>query len=136
MTDLRNPHSGDILFARDELKCPVTGEVKLEPSFAHVLVEVRLKFGVAMSVTSCCRSKAYNEQIGGHPNSLHVWDEPHHAVGGTCAIDIAIPNSSYRYGLLRAAQWWGMSVGIGSSFVHLDYRRAAGLEAAAFVYGR
>lgn len=136
MTDLIHPQTGKILFSRDELKCPATGEVRLDSAFAEALIILRVEYGVPMRVTSCCRSAAYNRQIRGHPRSLHVWNEPYHPVTGTCAIDIAMSSGLMRRKLVRIAIEQGWAIGVGTNFLHLDFRRAAGLSPVLYGYGR
>ena len=127
---------GRILFSHDELKCPAAGEVRLDSTFAKALADLRVAFDRPMTPTSCCRSTVYNRQIRGHPRSLHVFDAPHHAVGGTCAIDIAATDGIYRRELVALAVDAGWSVGVATNFVHLDWRQAAGLAPVLYGYGR
>lgn len=74
--NLTDPTTGKLFFSRNELQDPDTHEVHLAPGFGDKVVELRLTYGRPMIVNSCCRSHQYNQQIGGHHRSLHVWDEP------------------------------------------------------------
>ena len=121
MTNLTSDN-GAVLFAHDELASPDTGKVGLAAGFAGRLKDLRQAFGEPMVVTSACRSRVYNEQIGGHPRSLHVYDQPHHDVSGCAAIDVLTTDSTYRARLVATALDFGWSVGIGDGFVHLDRR--------------
>jgi len=132
---LTDPGTGAVLFTRAELACRRRGGLRLAPGFAEALVALRLAFGRPMRVTSCCRSAAHNRAIGGHPRSLHVFDEPAHETGGTVAIDIAIPDGGYARALAGAALERGWSVGVARGFLHLDRRDLAGLAPALFGYG-
>ena len=132
---IRHPVEPDrVLFNHDELKCPETGAVRLAEGFSTDLARLRVAFGRAMGVNSCCRSKAYNASIGGHARSLHVYDQPHHELIGAAAIDIAAPDTFYMRELLVHALRLGWSVGVGKRFVHLDRRDLAGLLPGAFGY--
>lgn len=129
--------NGDVLFTHDELSCNRTQRVRLATGFADKLRELRLAWGRPMSVNSCCRSQAYNSDIGGAVDSFHVYDFPGHGLDGTCAIDIAIPDAVTAMELIALAIPLGWSVGLPSPrkrFVHLDQRRLAGLKPAAFGY--
>jgi hypothetical protein len=81
-----------------------------------------------MIVNSCCRSAGYNEQVGGHAKSLHVYDEPYHPTGGSCAIDIRTSHLTkekaelYRRLLKELAWESGWSIGLYTNFIHLDRR--------------
>ncbi len=133
--DLRDPDTGRVLFSHDELACPLTGIVRLQPRFDASLIKLRLAFGEPMVVTSCCRSAAYNRMIrDAHPRSLHVYDAGHHGAEGTLAIDIARPDSGYTWKLMRAAVELRWSVGMAKTFIHLDRRDMVGLHPAGFGY--
>ncbi len=121
MTDITDG-GGTVLFAHKELACPETGEVILAPGFADALRDLRKKYGHPMIVMSCCRTASYNEEIGGHPRSLHVYDQPHHPTGGTAAIDVQRPEGPRLHRLIELATAHGWAIGIASKFVHLDRR--------------
>ena len=123
-----------ILFSDAELACPETGMVVLADGFEYSLTTLREDFGRPMKVNSCCRSAAHNKKIGGHPHSLHVWDENYYGLDGTAAIDIATPNVSYAKDLLLMALERGWSVGVGKGFLHLDRRDYAKLPQGIFGY--
>lgn len=125
---------GRVLFTFNELKCQGTSVVRLARGFARALIELRQDLGLPMRVNSCCRSRDHNRVVGGHPNSLHVYDHPHHPTGGTCAIDIHCPDNEYAWKLARLAMERGWSVGRGKTFVHLDRRRDFGLTDGFFTY--
>jgi len=96
---------------------------------------LRLSFGRPMIVTSCCRSAAYNAEIGGHARSLHVYDHPAHPTGGTCAIDVRQGDGIYNAELIARALEAGWSVGMKTRvFFHLDRRRYVGLPRVLFGY--
>lgn len=134
MTDIHGP-GGELLFRHAELACRATGVVQLAPAFDSRLVELRLKYGRPMVVTSCCRSASHNERVGGHPHSLHVFDRPFHATGGTAAIDIKAASAEEAMALIETAIPLGWSVGLPKhGFVHLDRRVDFGMPRGAFGY--
>ena len=118
-TDLLNAKP---YFTHAELACKKTGKAVFAPGFLEKLVMLRRDYGKAMTVNSCCRSAAYNAEIGGSPRSFHVYDTPAWNTGGTCAIDIACTESAEALKLLRLAIDRGWSVGVAKTFLHLDRR--------------
>jgi hypothetical protein len=133
---LRAP-DGRVLFTPAELACRASGGLRLAPGFGDLLVILRLAYGQPMRVTSCCRSAAHNKAVGGDPRSFHVFDDPAHPTGGTCAIDIAAADAAIAHDLVAAAMRLGWSVGVprqGVRFIHLDRRDLAGLPPAVFGY--
>jgi len=139
-------------FTADELRCRGTGELRLAPGFGQALQGLRdalqlewVREGLdtedanraaAMIVTSCCRAPDHNENVGGHPRSLHL-TEGGHETGGACAVDIQAPedNVEYRSRLIAVAKGRGWSVGHHPDFLHLDLRTAyAGLPRVDFDY--
>jgi len=133
---ISRPDGPGILFTDAELACKGTGVVKLAPGFPELLAMLRMRWGRPMVVTSCCRSAAYNAKVGGHPNSLHVYDNPVHPTGGTCAIDIAVADVVEARALGKLALDEGWSVGVPKGrFLHFDRRDLAGLPPGLFGYG-
>ena len=105
--------------------------------FLGELQNLRTRFGRPMEPTSACRSKEHNENVGGHPRSLHVCDDPHYeGQDGCIAIDIEIQNGGYRGDLVSIAWSLGWSVGWGGKkgFVHLDRRDFLGMKPTTFDY--
>ena len=134
--DILNPDYPDqVLFSHDELKCKLTGEVKLAPRFEGELLTLRRVFARPMIVTSCCRSWQHNKNEGGHEHSLHVYDKPHHPTGGTVAIDIRCPDGVYMLELIGIARSLGWSIGVARWGLHLDRRDLIGFPQVAFGYG-
>lgn len=128
--------NGKTYFTENELKCKGSGGIRLAPGFGEKLLDLRIAFDGPMIVTSCCRSKKYNAEVGGSRGSYHVYDEPFHDTGGTCAIDIATSDSRYRARLIGLALSMGWSVGVNRTFVHLDRRIDYGIskENLLFLY--
>ena len=125
----------EVLFHRQELACKRTDVVRLHPGFSEALARLRMSFGQPMRVNSCCRSAEYNEEIGGHERSLHVYDESFHAAFGTLAIDIQRKHGLYAHQLIRLALDMGWSVGVARTFIHLDRRDMVHLRPSVFGYG-
>ena len=122
---------GVTYFSESELACKATKKVRLASGFADYLMALRLDFGEPMMVTSCCRSKEHNHRIGGHPRSLHVYDEPARNIDGTCAIDVRVFNPGK---LVHNAWELGWSIGVNRGFIHLDRRDLVGLDQKLFGY--
>jgi len=115
--------NGNILFSPDELYCKGSGDGVLADGFAENLKRLRLSYEKPMFVTSCCRSKKHNNDIGGNPRSFHIYDDPYYPTGGTCAIDIKRPaDGALLHRLISLATGQGWSIGIADNFVHLDRR--------------
>ncbi|MBX3488853.1 hypothetical protein [Parvibaculum sp.] len=138
MSDLVNgltAPDGRVLFTRSELACRGTGMLRLAPGFGDHLIALRLAFGQPMTPTSCCRAKSHNDKpareggAGGHPQSLHVCDQPFHPTGGCAAIDIAMRDGVYALKLVGTAERLGWAVGINfaRNFIHLDRRADFGI---------
>lgn len=135
MTDVLRLDGPGILFTHAELADRQSGEVRLATGFAQHLAALRMTWGKPMAVTSCCRSFARNAAIGGHPNSLHVYDRPNHGLDGTAAIDIAMTDGHEARDLVALAIKQGWSVGVPKArFIHLDRRDLANLPPAIFGY--
>lgn len=134
--DILRPDGPDILFRHEELQCRHTGQVVLAPGFAKKLALLRMTYARPLTVTSCCRSAAHNEAVGGHPRSLHVYDNPAHPTGGTAAIDLAVRDAAEAMAIAEVAIPYGWSVGVPKGgFIHLDLRTLFGMPKGMFGYG-
>jgi hypothetical protein len=126
-------------FTYDEMACDHCGGAKLHPGFGEELDALREEFNRPMAVTSFCRCKVHNTNIGGHPESLHIFDLPAHALKGqkgTLAVDIATPDGEYRGALFALAWRRGWSIGWNAKkrFLHLDRRDFIGMPQTSFDY--
>lgn len=108
---------GRPLFTIEELACRHCGELKLADGFATALKILRTAYGKPMKVMSCCRCPEHNTSIGGHPRSMHLMREGR--TQGSCAIDVAVTSPAT---LVRFALGLGWSVGVATTFIHLDRR--------------
>jgi hypothetical protein len=129
------PKIGDY-FSAAEMGCRHCGLVQFAPGFTTLLLALRLELNEPMNLNSACRCKAHNTSVGGHPRSLHVADDPSHATGGCCAVDVGTRDGAYRARLIGAALGLGWSVGVNATFVHLDRGADYGarLEPQVFLY--
>lgn len=126
---------GKILFSDKELACRHCGKLVLAPGFAEKLKELRLEFGLPMTLSSCCRCSEHNRQEGGNAGSFHLTENIKWKVPGTCAIDVVRRGAEYDRKLLSTALTLGWSIGIAKAFIHLDRRSDyTGLKAALFTY--
>ena len=86
---------------------------KMDPIFLQKLDDLREKINSPMVITSSFRTEAYNKKIKGAKLSMHLYGR---------AVDISCQNSHYRALVLKEALNMGLSVGVGSNFLHLDDR--------------
>jgi len=124
-------------FTDKELAAKDTGIVKLAEGFGERIDALRSAWGSPLIVNSCCRTKAHNDEIGGSPKSLHVYDFPYHPTGGTCAIDFRkFDDPAVEEKFKALAMHMGFSVGDEAGCVHVDDRtRVLGLEQKRFTWG-
>lgn len=126
---------GDVLFSHNELSCNRTQRVRLATGFADKLRDLRLAWGREMGVNSCCRSRDYNTDVGGAPDSYHIYDDPSHGLDGCAAIDIRVMSGVEGRALAVLALGMGWSVGVPKrGFLHLDRRDLAGQAPVVFGY--
>lgn len=118
---IEHPMTGAVLFTHEELASD-DETVRLAPGFQNALLDLRLTFGRPMRVNSCCRTPEHNKRVGGASSSFHLTSGNPLCLQGTCAIDIVVPDGSYRYLLLNKAIQAGWSVGVYKTFLHLDRR--------------
>ena len=121
---------GKILFSDKELACRHCGKLVLAPGFAEKLKELRLEFGLPMTLSSCCRCSEHNRQEGGNAGSFHLTENIKWK-----AIDVVRRGAEYDRKLLSTALKLGWSIGIAKAFIHLDRRSDyTDLKAALFTY--
>ena len=58
-------------------------------------------------------------RIVGKTKEVRIIDNPKYNTD-TCAVDIHIPNSGYRCDLIKISVNEGWTIGIASTYVHLD----------------
>jgi hypothetical protein len=128
---IEHPTTKQVLFSRGELASD-DGTVRLAPGFQAALRDLRLDFGRPMRVNSCCRTPEHNKRVGGASSSFHLTEGNPLCEGGTCAIDIAVPDGGYRHKLMTVALAAGWSVGNYKTFIHLDRRTDYGQTPVAW----
>ena len=130
-------HEGLPFFNADELACKGTGVIKLNIEFASMLPALRCLWNKPLVLNSVCRTPKHNKSVGGHPNSMHLTDNPTHKLEGTAAADVRWYDwdKEDRLAFAKLAYSLGFSVGLHESFCHIDWRSAAGLPQACFLYG-
>lgn len=121
MSDMYSKH-----FSKKELACPTTDEIKLQVGFIDHLELLRTRYGHPMQITSACRTREHNAWLKsrGYPasdNSFHLIRNPKYGTD-TCAVDVAMPESSLRAKLIHEALSLGWTVGIAKTFLHFDKR--------------
>jgi hypothetical protein len=124
-------------FSQWEMQCTGTGVIKADRRFVDWLLESRDGYGRPMPANSICRTPTYNRIKRGHPNSLHLTENPKHATHGSMAIDIGWRHLN-RAGQLELARYlWsrGASLGLHNGFLHADLRVLLGLPQIIFIYG-
>lgn len=136
LDQISDPRTGKVLFARHELACKGSNQVRLDARFADALAILRLTFNKPMTVNSCCRTWHHNQKEGGSPGSFHVCDMPSRdGQGGAMAIDIGSRDAAYNAQLVGLALSLNWSVGVAQWGIHLDYRTALGMPQVVFGYG-
>lgn len=105
-------------FTDKELMCKCgCGTLNVNPVFLEALELTRSEYGKPMMVTSGARCKAHNKKVGGAANSYHIGEGKE-----CCAVDVKRPNETDTWKLIFCAMKHGLSVRVGSNFVHLDGR--------------
>lgn len=127
-------------FGADECACKGTGVIKMDPRFAEALPLLRKAWGSPLGASSICRTPAHNKAERGHPSSLHLTENPKWPTLGSMAADIKWRNWPVQRKLAFARLAWSMgwSVGLHSSFCHIDRRGDLGLANLpqnVFLYG-
>lgn len=122
--------NGAVLFAHSELadKKEFAGHGKIPQAVLDDLRDLRLAVKRAMVVTSACRSKKRNAEIGGAKSSFHIWDFPRPEIGGACAFDISQEGWTVQQRIDFAREAWarGWSLGLHADFTHIDRRARYG----------
>lgn len=124
-------------FLESELACKGTGTLKMDINFAVHFPLLRHKWGEPFTPNSVCRSPEHNKDVGGHPNSMHLTENPKHPTCGTMAADVPWRNWNKEKKLRFARLAWslGWAVGLHDGFCHVDRRVDVGLVQNVFLYG-
>ena len=124
-------------FPEHELWCKHCKLIKLDLDFAAQITALRSKWGQPLTPNSCCRCTTHNTAEGGHPNSLHLMENPKHKTAGTMAMDIRWRpwESGEKLKFARLAHSMGFRVGLHDGFCHVDLGVKIGLPHKPFLYG-
>lgn len=130
-------NAGIPFFAYRELACPCCGVVQLDQHFAAALSFLRSRWNKPLTINSVCRCTAHNTRIGGHPNSLHLVQNPKWTTLGSMAADVAWRNwqAEDKLSFAKMAHSLGFRVGLHDGFCHVDLGRTLGISPRPFVYG-
>ena len=107
-------------FTPNEFKCPCCGLLNVSTPFIIKLEEARNIAEIPFRITSGCRCKKHNEEVGGAEHSRHLCSK--HIPATAC--DIKVNTDRRRFIIVRALQEAGFThIGIGKDFVHVDNDR-------------
>jgi|TARA_B100002052_G_C15887171_1_gene602080 zinc D-Ala-D-Ala carboxypeptidase len=86
----------------------------MDLDFVRLIDEARETAGIPFKITSGYRTPTHNTSVGGSKTSSHM--------NIPCnACDIAVPNSSARYKIIKSLLNVGVNrIGIGKNFIHCD----------------
>lgn len=110
MGDL-SPH-----FSRHEFECPCCGICIVSADLLECLEWMRAMLGKPMTITSGCRCRKHNIEVGGYPTSTHICDEHNECR----AADIKVDDSAHRRELVILAHEKFLRVGVAKQFIHVD----------------
>ena len=99
-------------FSKSEVSCPDCG-LFIE-NLDHISRRQLMRdiYGKSMKVTSSCRCKKHNEEVGGKDTSSHLKG---------VADDISASNATEKFLIVKAAMDAGFKrIGVGNTFVHVD----------------
>lgn len=99
-------------FTPEELACRGSGALLIDFDAAMRLERLRAAYGAPITVVSAYRTKAWNQKVGGAPNSQHLYGR---------AFDLGCVDGRMMYELLRLGFLNGFTgFGVYKNFVHLD----------------
>ena len=81
-------------FTKDEFSCPCCGFNIIDHNLVNRLQLLRDTLNESLVVKSGCRCKKHNAEVGGTPDSAHLYGK---------AADILCPDSGFRYRFLSQA---------------------------------
>lgn len=111
-------------FSRDEFACRCgCGKSDVNMELVERLQRLRSLMRVPIRVVSGVRCAEHNASVGGKPDSGHLTGEE---------VDIAVPNSHYRWAMLRWIFSYSLfnRIGIGQDFMHLGVSQTLPQEVA------
>ena len=105
-------HSG--FFTKQELECPCCKAYFFDENTLFLLNEARERAGVPFIVSSACRCKEHNKEVGGTPNSAHLRGK---------AADILFKDSNECFLIVDALLQAGfrrLGINFRKKFIHAD----------------
>lgn len=91
---------------------PGSGALYMKQSIVEIVDDIRHELGEPLKITSGYRTAAHNAKVGGKRSSAHLRG---------CAVDIAVPTSDLRFGIVNLALAQSIyRIGIAKTFVHID----------------
>lgn len=131
-------------FKIKELSCPSGKIMRVHGGFGEELNVLRHRVGFPLVVNSCCRTPEHNAAVGGHPNSLHLTENPKHPTQGCMAVDIStngwtLLQLTVMVAVAKDLKWsighsYQVVEGKAKGFMHLDRRIEIGLPQVEFYY--
>jgi len=123
-------------FKAYELACQGTGVIQLDRMLALHLPVLRSKWNKPLNLTSACRTPKHNEKVGGHPNSLHLTENPKYETSGCVAVDIATRtwSDAEKKDFCDLAWDLGWNYGVANTFIHVDRGQDFGISARNWTY--
>lgn len=101
-------------FSAKELECPCCHVATMDTIFMDKLEKLRVAYGSPITINSGFRCPKHNKDVGGAPASYHMQGK---------AADIAVPNKTARYKLVKLALEIGFGgIEISSVHLHVDNR--------------
>ena len=111
-------------FSEKEFACPCCGLCNISPHFICQLAEARDIAGIPFKITSGCRCKVHNKEVGGKEKSAHLCSQ---YIPST-ACDIYVNTDRKRFIIVRALIDSGFThIGIGKDFIHVDDDRRSAM---------
>ena len=109
-------------FDSSEFACQCgCGDDRIDPELVDLLEEIRVALDRPVRITSGVRCQSHNESIGGVAKSAHVPVDLFDGKGPVSrAVDIAVPDSRYRYAITPLLWSRFQRIGFGKSFYHVD----------------
>ncbi len=87
-------------------------EENMDASFLKKLDKARELYGKPMIINSAFRTPEHNKEVGGKPNSAHLYG---------LAVDIRVDGSRSRFEITTALIEIGFNrIGVAKSFIHVD----------------
>lgn len=101
----------------NELSCKCCGMQKINSEFYEMLNCARIISGIPFPISSGCRCKKHNSNVGGVEDSSHLIS----ATKDCFAVDISCSDDSKRWKIIDSLIRAGFDrIGISKNFIHCD----------------